>query len=84
MENQVPYVRERWFPGESFGSALVEILRHAETWCREVAGARVHGTTRRVPREVYETEERPHMQPGPRASSTCPTGAHPRCIPIIM
>jgi hypothetical protein len=65
VENQVPYVRERWFAGESFGPRLAEIRRHAETWCRDVAGARVHGTTRRVPGEVYETEERSHMQPAP-------------------
>jgi transposase len=69
VENQVPYVRERWFAGESFGSDLVEIRRHAETWCREVAGARVQGTTRRVPREVYETEERPHMHRRPKCST---------------
>jgi transposase len=72
VENQVPYVRERWFAGESFGPRLAEIRRHAETWCRDVAGARVHGTTRRVPGEVYETEERPHMQPAPTAPFDVP------------
>jgi len=30
-------------------------------WCRDVAGARIHGTTRKVPREVYEQVERAHM-----------------------
>ena len=67
VENQVPYVRERCFAGESFGPDLGAIRRHAETWCRDVAGARVHGTTRRVPRDAYEREERPHMQPAPEA-----------------
>jgi hypothetical protein len=32
----------------------------------------VHGTTRRVPREVYETEERAHMQPPPSAPFDVP------------
>lgn len=65
VENQVPYVRERWFAGESFPADLTAIRKHAETWCREVAGARVHGTTRRVPRDVYEAEERSQMLPAP-------------------
>lgn len=60
VENQVAYVRERCFDGER----LVDVeaaRRHAETWCRDVAGARVHGTTRQVPREAYESLERGHM-----------------------
>jgi transposase len=59
VENQVAYVRERWFAGEVFPSDLALIREHAARWCREVAGARVHGTTRRVPRDVYDAEERP-------------------------
>jgi transposase len=61
VENQVAYVRERWFAGEKFRADLAELREAASRWCRDVAGARVHGTTRRVPREVYELEERPHM-----------------------
>jgi transposase len=61
VENQVAYVRERWFAGETFRADLDELRDSATRWCRDVAGARVHGTTRRVPREVYELEERPHM-----------------------
>jgi transposase len=72
VENQVPYVRERWFDGETFLD-LEDARRSAERWCREVAGARIHGTTRRVPREVYETEERAHMQPAPTAPFDVPT-----------
>jgi transposase len=61
VENQVAYVRERWFAGEKFRADLAELRDAACRWCRDVAGARVHGTTRRVPREVYELEERMHM-----------------------
>lgn len=71
VENQVPYVRERWFDGETFHDFDATRV-HAATWCRELAGARVHGTTRRVPREVYEAEERPHMQPAPDAPFDVP------------
>ena len=65
VENQVPYVRERWFAGETLPSELRDIRRHAEAWCRDVAGARTHGTTRKVPREVYLADEKPCMLPAP-------------------
>lgn len=65
VENQVPYVRERWFAGESFSDDLAMLRESAERWCIEVAGARIHGTTRRVPREVFEVEERAHLGPAP-------------------
>jgi hypothetical protein len=60
----VPYVRESWFDGETF-TGLVDARRSAETWCRDVAGARIHGTTRAVPRELFESTERPAMLPAP-------------------
>lgn len=81
VENQVPYVRERWFAGEQFTDELSELRAHAENWCREIAGARVHGTTRRVPREVYETEERKHMLPMPTSSFDVPTWARAKVHP---
>lgn len=64
VENQVAYVRESWFAGESL-VGLDAWRNDARRWCVEVAGARVHGTTRRVPREVYDSEERACMQPAP-------------------
>jgi transposase len=72
VENQVPYVRERWFDGETFLGDIDALRAHAAQWCRELAGLRVHGTTRRVPREAYETEERPHMRPAPSAPFDVP------------
>ena len=81
VENQVPYVRERWFAGEVFSPDLVEIRRHAQTWCREVAGARVHGTTRQVPREAYERDERARMQPAPAAPYDVPHWCSPKVHP---
>jgi transposase len=66
VENQVPFVRESWFDGETFTS-LEHACSSAEHWCREIAGTRVHGTTRKVPREVYESVEKPLMLPPPAA-----------------
>jgi transposase len=60
VENQVPFVRESWFDGETF-AALDDARRHAEHWCREVAGKRVHGTTRKVPWELFEFVEKAAM-----------------------
>jgi transposase len=65
VENQVPFVRERWFAGESFSDDLSVLRASAEHWCRDVAGTRIHGTTRRVPREVFETEEQKHLLSAP-------------------
>jgi transposase len=81
VENQVPYVRERWFAGETFSDDERELRRSAEHWCREVAGSRVHGTTRNVPREVFETEELPHLSAVPEAPFDVPTWTRPKVHP---
>lgn len=72
VENQVPYVRERWFDGEKFVGGLADIRAHAAHWCKETAGGREHGTTCRVPREHYQADEKPHMKPAPAAAFDVP------------
>lgn len=62
VENHVRYVRERFWKGETF-TDLEEVRRRAATWCRDVAGRRVHGTTREVPMEVFESRERSKLIP---------------------
>jgi hypothetical protein len=64
VENQVAFVRESWFDGEIF-TGLEHARASAEHWCREIAGTRMHGTTRKVPREVFESIERPTMRQAP-------------------
>jgi transposase len=71
VENQVPYVRENWFDGETF-TDLEDARRSAEHWSWAIAGARVHGTTRRVPREQFEAEEKPAMLAPPSAPFDVP------------
>ena len=75
VENQVAYVRERWFDGEKFVGGLDDIRTHAAHWCKETAGARVHGTTCRVPREHYGADERAHMKPAPTTPFDVPRWA---------
>jgi transposase len=62
VENSVRYVRERFFKGEKFID-LDDVARRALVWCREVAGRRIHGTTQRVPLEVFEAEEKSVLIP---------------------
>jgi transposase len=56
VERGIQYVRERFYKGGRFRN-LDDCREQAERWCREVAGLRVHGTTRQLPREVFEAEE---------------------------
>lgn len=62
VERSVQYVRERFFKGGNFRD-LEDCREQAERWCRDVAGLRVHGTTRQLPREVFEAEEQAQLQP---------------------
>ena len=62
VERSVPYVRERFFKGAAFRD-LAEMRSAARRGCLEVAGQRIHGTTRRRPLEVFEEEERPLLAP---------------------
>ncbi len=66
VENQVPFVRESWFDGETF-TDIEHARKSAEHWCSEVAGTRVHGTTRKVPREVFASVEKAQMRAAPDA-----------------
>ena len=62
VERSVPYVRERFFKRAAFRD-LAEMRSAARRGCLEVAGQRIHGTTRRRPLEVFEEEERPLLAP---------------------
>ena len=57
VERTVQYVQGSLFAGEEFAS-LEQGRQAAELWCRVTAGERVHGTTRRRPREHFEQVER--------------------------
>ena len=57
VERGVPYVRERFFKGGTF-TGLSDMRTEAKRWCLEVAGQRVHGTTRKQPLAVFRQEER--------------------------
>lgn len=80
VENQVAFVRESWFDGEKFAS-LSDARDHADRWARDIAGTRVHGTTRKVPREAFEQEEKPFMLPPPQFSFDVPVWSEAKVHP---
>ncbi len=60
VERGVQYVRERFFKGGVFRD-LPHLREEATRWCLEVAGQRIHGTTRRKPLAVFRDEERQEL-----------------------
>ena len=80
VENQIAYVRESCFDGETLVS-LDAARRHAAHWSRAVAGARTHGTTRQVPREAFEREEKPHLRAAPTEPFDVPVWSDARVHP---
>jgi len=61
-ERNVQYVRERFWKGGTF-TDLADVRGQAKSWCLEIAGQRIHGTTRQVPLVVFEDQERAHLLP---------------------
>lgn len=80
VENQVAYVRESWWSGERFVD-LQDARDKARAWCLDVAGARVHGTTREVPREVFERVEKARLQAPPTDTFDVPIWAEAKVHP---
>lgn len=62
VERGIQYVRERFFKGGEFRD-LADVRDQAVRWCRDVAGQRIHGTTRRQPLAVFLDEERGRLLP---------------------
>ena len=67
VERAVPYVRKNFFAGENFIS-LEDCQERAIDWCNNVAGTRIHGTTRKIPIEVFNKIEKVSLKtyPGDR------------------
>jgi hypothetical protein len=64
VERTVSFVRNSFFAGETFID-LADAQRHAETWCRERAGMRIHGTHQCRPVELFNVEEALRLLPAP-------------------
>lgn len=61
-ERSMQYIRERFWKGGAFLD-LADCRTQARRWCVEVAGQRVHGTTRHLPLAVFADEEQQTLLP---------------------
>lgn len=61
VERTVPVVRQHLLAGREFGD-INEANERAWHWCRQEIGMEIHGTTRRRPWELFQTEEAPCLQ----------------------
>ena len=62
VERAVSYVRDNFFRGEEWRD-LEHVRTEAPRWCLETAGLRTHGTTRKRPLSVFESEEKEKLRP---------------------
>ena len=64
VENGVHYVQRNFMAGQEFVDILVGNQR-LKVWVREVAGTRIHGTTRQAPLQLFNDYERAALHPLP-------------------
>ncbi|WP_083755760.1 IS21 family transposase [Caldicellulosiruptor saccharolyticus] len=57
VESTVKYIKQNCFSGEEFKD-IDEAREHLKNWLDDVANVRVHGTTKKVPKEVFLLEEK--------------------------
>ena len=67
VERMVRYVRDNFFAGEEFVD-LADAQARAETWCRDRAGQRIHGTICARPAVVFAESEAAALLPAPAAA----------------
>jgi transposase len=82
VESGVHYVQRNFMAGQEFVDLTVANQR-LQVWVREVAGTRVHGTTRQAPLQLFNDLERAALRPLPADPFTLcevkPVTVHPDC-----
>ncbi|MCK4309332.1 MAG: IS21 family transposase [Candidatus Atribacteria bacterium] len=64
VESGIKYVKNNFFLGRKFSNEQ-ELKEKLNRWCNKV-NYRIHGTTKKVPKEVFEKEERIKLIPLPK------------------
>lgn len=64
VESGIKYLQQNFVAGRQFQDD-VDIKQQLLSWMDGYANVRVHGTTRKIPRELFEAEEKPKLQPLP-------------------
>ncbi len=72
VEAGVKYVKQDCLYGEQFKDWQA-LQCHVLDWLDDVANIRIHGTTKEVPKDVFETREKPHLSPYPTVTLTVPS-----------
>jgi len=80
VERAVQPVREDCFRGERLQS-IDDARRRADYWSLEEYGMRRHTRTLRLPREVFDTEEKPCLLPAPTEPYDVPLWCDPKVGP---
>jgi hypothetical protein len=62
VERPIRYLRDSFLYGREF-LGDTQLGDEGSQWLEAVANARVHGTTKAVPRDLFEREERAVLQP---------------------
>jgi len=65
VESGIKYLQQNFVAGRTFSSEA-DIKRQLRNWMDNYANLRIHGTTKRIPRQVFETEEKLKLQPLPQ------------------
>ena len=82
VERNVPYVRDNFFAGEVFIS-LEDGRERVVDWCTNTAGKRIHGTTQKIPLDVFDQAEKGTLGPYPGDSYDIPYFAVCKVHPTI-
>jgi transposase len=77
VERSVQTVRDDCFGGEELRT-IVEARERALRWCEHEYGVRRHSTTRRMPKEHFEAEEKPALLPAPLEDYDVPQWCEPK------
>ncbi len=79
VEAGIKYLQSNFVAGRSFKDEA-DIKRQLRNWMDGYANLRIHGTTRKVPKEVFEREEKKKLQPLPQEEFTF----FNRCIRTVL
>ena len=79
-ERSIQFARGRFYQGGTFRD-IVDAQEQATRWCRELAGQRIHGTTRQQPLAVFEQIEQAALLPWDGEPYDVPTWARPKVAP---
>jgi transposase len=61
VESGIKYVKGNFFAGRSFKNSD-DLDRQLYNWQENICNERVHGTTRNIPREIFEAEEKAFLK----------------------